>query len=695
MRRHRNSTVATIVAVLFVVGSSAALAQTAVPLLREDDPLPGAPGETVDSLNNPVVNHAGGFALTVNTSGSGTTLGNVWGNATGGPGTVIITEGTYGNLQQTSFESFHGLSNAGDPAYSASSVDLISGTTGLDGVWVGPVVILNEEDPVPTLPGQFSTFNSRPGITADGIPYWVGGISTIQGGSSQNRVLFFSGGLTPVLMGGDAVGGVPELISTASSIDFDFRFSALGMNYITPVSVDASSTSNGVLVINGDAAMFGGSVVREASPLPASIGGLPGENWDNFDYVGITESGQTLVTGDTDASTSNDEFVAVNGEIVLREGDMVETVSGMVPLAGSIEGGYLNEDGDWAVTWDVDDPAGNIEALIFNGEVVLRETDEVDLDGDGNVDPGATLANFTGLTALVIGDRGPTGIVPIYFTADIDTQGTSSSSDDIEVLYRLDVAALDAVPLPLDIKPGSCPNPFNPRSNGVLPVWLVGTMDFDVTTVDLATLEISRTDGAGGSVAPNFGPPGPGLTYEDAATPFEGETCDCGEAYGDGIIDLGMKFPSWALRSELGLAYLPGGEAVELQVTGLFLDGAAFEARDCVVIVGNPPAQLEAEYYAPETDDAVYSFHHSPGLDAGYGETRAAPPAEPRSFGDLAGIRDVKARLRLLQRLARKVDRAMLPLIEDYLLELIDDAEAENQAKIRLEAERLLARVRR
>ena len=48
------------------------------------------------------------------------------------------------------------------------------------GVWIGPMVVLNEEDPVATLPGQFSTFNSRPGITSDGIPYWVGGISTIQ-----------------------------------------------------------------------------------------------------------------------------------------------------------------------------------------------------------------------------------------------------------------------------------------------------------------------------------------------------------------------------------------------------------------------------------------------------------------------------------------------------------------------------------
>lgn len=44
----------------------------------------------------------------------------------------------------------------------------------------------------------------------------------------------------------------------------------------------------------------------------------------------------------------------------------------------------------------------------------------------------------------------------------------------------------------LDIKPGGCPNPLNPRSHGVLPVALVGTEGFDVTDVDVSTLTISR-----------------------------------------------------------------------------------------------------------------------------------------------------------------------------------------------------------
>lgn len=44
----------------------------------------------------------------------------------------------------------------------------------------------------------------------------------------------------------------------------------------------------------------------------------------------------------------------------------------------------------------------------------------------------------------------------------------------------------------LDIKPGSCPNPLNRRSRGVLPVALLGTAGFDVTDIDVSSLTIGR-----------------------------------------------------------------------------------------------------------------------------------------------------------------------------------------------------------
>ncbi len=146
----------------------------------------------------------------------------------------------------------------------------------------------------------------------------------------------------------------------------------------------------------------------------------------------------------------------------------------------------------------------------------------------------------------------------------------------------------------LDIKPGSCPNSFNRNSHGVLPVALVGTDTIDVTQVDIASIMLSRDDGVGGGVAPNEGPPGPHSEFEDVATPFDGEPCDCHELEGDGITDLNMKFKTDDVVEALELNDLPAGDLVQLVVNGTLLDGTPFSASDCIRLVppGTPPGML-------------------------------------------------------------------------------------------------------
>ena len=147
--------------------------------------------------------------------------------------------------------------------------------------------------------------------------------------------------------------------------------------------------------------------------------------------------------------------------------------------------------------------------------------------------------------------------------------------------------AVQTINAKMDIKPGACPNPFNPTSNGVLPVSLLGTSSFDVHNVNLSSVRLSRSDGVGGQVAPNEGPPGPHSTYEDNGTPFEGIPCNCNTLHGDGLTDLSMKFRSDQIVQQLHLDQLPGGSTVELKLTGAMNDLTTFTARDCVWIV--PP----------------------------------------------------------------------------------------------------------
>jgi MYXO-CTERM domain-containing protein len=54
-------------------------------------------------------------------------------------------------------------------------------------------------------------------------------------------------------------------------------------------------------------------------------------------------------------------------------------------------------------------------------------------------------------------------------------------------VYKISAQA-QPTPVTIDIKPGSDPNSFNPRSQGVIPVAVLGTIDFDATQIDFTTV---------------------------------------------------------------------------------------------------------------------------------------------------------------------------------------------------------------
>lgn len=408
--------------------AAASSAQDARCLLTEGAVLPGGPvGHLVEFINNTAVNQLGGYACTVNSSDGVTTLSHVWGNAGDGPGAPLQTEKLVGTLQQTSFESFFGVADDGTACYSPSADDTASTLTGLDGVWLGDAVVAIEGDPIASLPGKVWRFGSRPGVTADGQPYWVGGIDDGATGADEGRGLFFGLGATVLYKTGDVLAGAPGPVAP-SGVDFDFRFSALGTHHITGLDTDADTSSDFVIAVDGALLQIGGGNVQEGVPLPAAAGGLAGENWDNFDSLGINEAGDYLITGDSDGDAATDEFLLRNGAIVHREGDVVD---GRM-LTGALEGAFLNENGEVAFIWDVEDGGDSLEALYFESTLVQLEGDNVDVTGDGVPDPGATISSFTGISTLTLGpDR------EIYFTADVDIFGSSTTSDDVECFFAI------------------------------------------------------------------------------------------------------------------------------------------------------------------------------------------------------------------------------------------------------------------
>lgn len=112
-----------------------------------------------------------------------------------------------------------------------------------------------------------------------------------------------------------------------------------------------------------------------------------------------------------------------------------------------------------------------------------------------------------------------------------------------------------------DIKPGSTKNPINPKSNGVVPVAILGSAAFDVADVDVTTLA--------------FGPGGAATAHDltDAAT------------YADHLQDVnGDSFTDLVSHYRQKEAGITGGDT-EACVTGYTLSGVPFEGCDNVTVI--------------------------------------------------------------------------------------------------------------
>lgn len=112
-----------------------------------------------------------------------------------------------------------------------------------------------------------------------------------------------------------------------------------------------------------------------------------------------------------------------------------------------------------------------------------------------------------------------------------------------------------AIAVALDIKPGGDPNAVNPRSRGVIPVAILMTDSFDVTTADPSTVQ--------------FGPGGAGIGHRSVHL----EDVD-----DDGDLDLLLRFRT----QQTGIAC---GDT-EASLTGQIFDGTPIEGSDSIVTVG-------------------------------------------------------------------------------------------------------------
>lgn len=127
----------------------------------------------------------------------------------------------------------------------------------------------------------------------------------------------------------------------------------------------------------------------------------------------------------------------------------------------------------------------------------------------------------------------------------------------------------------IDIMPGGFPNSINLRNKqGVTPVALLGSEDFDVTDVDLSTIMFE-------GVSPLQ------WAIEDVPTEenpdFDPDNPDSPELIGDGHDDLIFHFSTPALRADNGGGL--DGSSTEATLTGETLEGMPIDGTDSVNII--------------------------------------------------------------------------------------------------------------
>ncbi len=379
-------------------------AVVAATLVAQVGQTPAGANGPITSLNAPFTSGLGepGFTGAANDGGAGTD-NFVWFDT----GVAFLDVNAVG-FTLSGGESTMGVGDAGEFIYSPS-VD------GDDAVWTHNGLLLADGMPAPGFPaGTINTFNSRPQMRPSGQAYWVSGFNDTGGTTTLGRMLYTSsnampGTITVVLRSDDLVGGIP--IDRPSGIGFDYAFSDDGSHHVHTLILDTGSTTDDDVV-----SVDGAIVAREASPSGA------GDNWDNFDSVSINDSGNYLFSGDTDGATGTDEFIAYNGTIAVREGDVLDGQP--LTSTASVQTLSLNDLGWAAHLWSI---SGGTELLFFacdaadlaaTSVLVLATGDLVDLDGDTIGE--ATVTDFNASSVIGPGlSLAEDGVV--FVEVDLDT----------------------------------------------------------------------------------------------------------------------------------------------------------------------------------------------------------------------------------------------------------------------------------
>ncbi len=243
-------------------------------------------------------------------------------------------------------------------------------------IYASDGVVLTDGDPAPNEPPGFAIAAlDRPNLTNDGVGYWIAGIDDGAGspGPASWRIhrRGTDGSISTLVSQGDTIDGVtlgpigPELDVSGSGEHTIYMF--------RDTSLDAYVVADGAIVAGE---------------------GLPtgdGDNWTSFDSVSINSSGNYVISGDTSGNKTVDQFIAYNGQIILREDDL--TISGRLDGNGT-DALSINDLNQIVMIWEIrtDAVPASTESLLYVRDPanaagslyrMLSIGDAIDVDDDG------------------------------------------------------------------------------------------------------------------------------------------------------------------------------------------------------------------------------------------------------------------------------------------------------------------------
>ena len=332
---------------------------------------------------------------------------------------------------------------------------------------------------------------------------------------------------------------------------------------------------------------------------------------NNFKYMSYVTNG-SFVLSDSTGDPIADQVVSIIKAMSKRNVGEFSLEAAEEGYRGWVVSSDVNTGVQWGsstfFTISITPPAGTADGdYLFHlnalGDGVILATIPVAIHVQKEPTTGSIHVTSDPTGATVILDEVNTGIrtghtfegvTPGVHTVNVTLAGyemaaeqkvsvTAGSTAEVSfTLVRIPVA--EPAKVSIDIKPGSCPNSFNPKEKGVLPVAILGTKDLKVSSIDPKSIVLTR-DGGSAGVKPTRS------SLEDVAS-VSTKSCSCGFKSGrpDRKQDLSLKFDSQELVKKLGIE--DGEGCIRVTITGTLrssdpkVAGQAFTGSDYLQILG-------------------------------------------------------------------------------------------------------------